>query len=365
MRRPGPPGKMRGGKTRRLGIPPPASGQGRLAAIQSSIRSHQPKSQSIRSRPSGSLARGTCHQRITIRFVHRQLATRRRPWPCGPGRCARRGRRPPGAASRPRGKPPGRGARTWVIRSARSAIRSSPRRRSRSMAALTALRGEVPALGEDHEGVVRVQAGGQRRDLLLQSLPSPGFGAMNRAGCGRPARRSTGPRRACPEGPPGARGRTTPSACGSARRVPARRAGRAPGSAAQGGRPVPALGSRSAAAAPAAPRGRRPTSCPAPGRSGCPRSTASAARHPEAGRDPQTEHHHQQQRLAGQVDDRHPQDAQRAESARDDRRERGRHQQPHREGHPQQHPRGRPPPAPGPGGAAPRSRPPVHRVSSR
>ena len=97
--------------------------------------------------------------------------------------CATRTTSASGAASSAARKPPGRGASTFVIASARCAIRSRPSLRSRAIARSRRCGGEVAALGEDHERVVLRRARWPApRSVTRGPRPRPGLGEMNRAG---------------------------------------------------------------------------------------------------------------------------------------------------------------------------------------
>ena len=195
-----------------------------------------------------------------------------------------------GAASSAAMKPPGRGASTWVIASARRAIALQAELAQPVDAALPALGGEVAALGEDHERVVLVEAVGQRR----RSGPR----GRRRAGLGRdeagrdPAEQHVDdrvPGQGVLEHDPRLAAVPVHQRVDQRERVarPGVPAGHQERDAGVGVR-ARAVGLDAAAAAPAGPRGRRPTSRPAPGRSGCPRSTACApaARSPEENHSP-------------------------------------------------------------------------------
>ena len=259
--------------------------------------------------------------------------------------CATRTTSASGAASRAARNPPGRGASTLVICSARSAIRSRPSLRSRAMARRRA-RGEVAALGEDHERVVVVEAGRQRRDLRLEVL------ALRRVGRDEPGRDPVQqhvdrrvPRQRVLEDD--ARLAVVPVH----ERVDQRERVARPGVPAADqqrlagvGVRCRALGRRCRAAAPASPRGTAPTSRPAPGRSGCP---AVRRPHPAAAtrREPVAEHHHEHAASSiVSVEDEDPEQPQRPPAAREQRRQRRRGDQPQRQQAPRAagSPRGRP-----------------------
>ena len=120
------------------------------SSIQTSIRSHQPNNHSIRSsRSAGISARGTLHQRMTIRLSigsSRQMSPTVSTW--SRPVCATRTTSASGAASSAARNPPGRGASTLVIGSARSAILSRPSLRSRSMPRLRRPAVKLPPSGK-------------------------------------------------------------------------------------------------------------------------------------------------------------------------------------------------------------------------
>ena len=123
-------GLTRGADSRTTGRTRTPAGResfGRCSAIQSSMDSHQLKSHSIRaSRPVGS-PRGTCHHRMMM-TLSMGSSRQRSPTVSRWSRpvCATSTTSASGAASRAASSPPGRGASTWIIASARNAIRSRP-----------------------------------------------------------------------------------------------------------------------------------------------------------------------------------------------------------------------------------------------
>ena len=159
-----------------------------------------PNSQSIRSsRSAGISSRGTCHQPISSRLSigsSRQTSPTVSMW--SRPVCATRTTSASGAASRAAMNPPGRGASTLVIPSARSAIRSSPSLRSRSIARCRRRGVKLPPSGKITNASFSSRSRASSPIWLSRSWPSPGFGVMNRPGAGAAARRSPGPRPASP-----------------------------------------------------------------------------------------------------------------------------------------------------------------------
>ena len=185
-----------------------------------------------------------------------------------------------GAASSAASTPPGRGASTLVIASARTAIRSQPELAEPLDPPLAPTRREVAALREDHEGVVLVEPGGQRRrSASSRRSPAPGSGVMKRAGM-----------RCSSTSIAGSQARVSLSTTRGSRCVPVHQRVDEHERVARPGVPAAdqqrraregvrrrAVDLDASGAAPAGPRGRGSTARPARGRSGCPGSTASGS----------------------------------------------------------------------------------------
>ncbi len=123
---------------------------GRCSSTQSSIRSHQSKSHSIwSSRPVGISSRGTRHQPMLICLsIGRECHTSRSVSTWSIPVCATSRTSASGAASSAASRPPGFGASTCFIRSARRAIRSMPSRRSRVIARARRFGVKLPPSGK-------------------------------------------------------------------------------------------------------------------------------------------------------------------------------------------------------------------------
>ena len=170
------PAQVASSGRRQLGGPVLRRSRGRSAPTSRTA------SRSARRGPRGSRRAATFHQRMTMRLSigsSRQMSPTVSTW--SRPVCATRTTSASGAASRAAMNPPGRGASTLVIASARSAILSRPSLRSRSMPRVRRPVGEVAALGEDHERVVLVEPASPGRRSAPRGRRRPA-GVMNRAG---------------------------------------------------------------------------------------------------------------------------------------------------------------------------------------
>ena len=138
------------------------------------------------SRPSGISECGTSHQRMVICLSigssrHRSLTVTRWSSPVW----ATISTSASGAASSAASTPPGRGASTWVISSARTAIRSRPSLRSRAMARSRRAGVKLPPSGKITNASLASRPVASAAICDSRSSPAAGLGEMNFAGIRR------------------------------------------------------------------------------------------------------------------------------------------------------------------------------------